>query len=231
MDILNSLSRDAVLSIGGSMTRKKSVAKKERLLAAAGDVFIEKGFRNTTIAEICTRAEANISAVNYHFGSKEALYQEAWRHSFTESLRTYPMDGGVGAAAPPAARLRGQLTALIRRISDENNKDFFISQMELVNPTGLLQSVMQTELIPLRQQTLALVRELLGPEATDQEVHFTELCIISMCIHPMVMQRIAQRAKDQELPVLVQEIEAFADHVVRFALAGINALRKKGSNP
>jgi len=76
------------------MIRKKSEAKKERLLAVAGDVFIEKGFRDATVAEICSRAEANISAVNYHFGSKEALNQEAWRHSFTESLKTYPLDGG-----------------------------------------------------------------------------------------------------------------------------------------
>lgn len=51
------------------MARKKSEAKKEKLLAVAGDVFIEKGFRDATVAEICSRAEVNISAINYHFGS------------------------------------------------------------------------------------------------------------------------------------------------------------------
>src|ERR1035441_5647720 len=113
------------------MIRKKSEAKKEKLLAAAGDVFIEKGFRDATIAEICSRAEANISAVNYHFGSKEALYQEAWRHSFTESLKMYPLDGWGSETAPAEEQLRDQLTAMIRRIADENNKDFFIAQMEM----------------------------------------------------------------------------------------------------
>lgn len=76
------------------MSMRKSITKKEKLLTAAGDVFVEKGFRDATVAEICDRAEASISAVNYHFGSKEALYQEAWRHSFAESLKNYPMDGG-----------------------------------------------------------------------------------------------------------------------------------------
>ena len=211
------------------MVRKKTEAKKERLLAVAGDVFIEKGFRDATVAEICSRAEANISAVNYHFGSKEALYQEAWRHSFTESLKTYPLDGGVSETAPAEERLRGQLTEMIRRIADENNKDFFIAQMEMINPTGLLQEVMTSELIPMRQQTLALVRELLGPEATDEQVHYCETSIISMCVQPMIMQRIAKRTKDKNMPAIIEDITTFADHVVTFALAGINAIRSKGN--
>lgn len=211
------------------MQRKRSGTAKEKLLAVAGDVFIEKGFRDATVAEICARAGANISAVNYHFGSKEALYQEAWRHSFAESLRNYPLDGGVSVIASAEERLRGLLTAMIRRIADENNKDFFIAQMELMNPTGLLQEVMQTELIPMRQQTLALVRDLLGPQASEQQVQNCEISIISMCVHPMVMQRIAKRAGNKGMPVIIGDVDAFADHVVRFALAGIDAIRAKGS--
>jgi len=209
--------------------RKKSEEKREKLLAVAGDVFIEKGFRDATVAEICAGAGANISAVNYHFGSKEALYQEAWRHSFTESLKAYPMDGGVSESAPAEEKLRGQLTSMIRRIADENNKDFIIAQMEMVNPTGLLKEVMKNELIPMRQQTLTLVREILGPEATEQQVHFCEISIIGMCVHPMVMQRIARRTSDDNMPAIIEDIRAFADHVVKFALAGMDAVREKGS--
>lgn len=209
--------------------RKKSEEKREKLLAVAGDVFIEKGFRDATVAEICARAGANISAVNYHFGSKEALYQEAWRHSFTESHKTYPMDGGVSESAPAEEKLRGQLTSMILRIADENNKDFFIAQMEMVNPTGLLKEIMKNELIPVRQQTLTLVREILGPEATEQQVHLCEISIISMCVHPMVMQRIARCTSDDSMPAFIEDIRAFADHVVKFALAGMDAVREKGS--
>ncbi|ACD94120.1 CerR family C-terminal domain-containing protein [Trichlorobacter lovleyi] len=213
------------------MVRKKSDIKKEKLLGAASDVFAEKGFRDATVAEICSRAGANVSAVNYHFGSKEALYQETWRHSFSESLKAFPLDGGVGATASAEERLRGQLTSMIQRIADENNRDFFIAQMELINPTGLLQEVMQAELIPMRQQTLALVRELLGPEASEAEVQFCEISTISMCVHPMVMQRIARRTQGRGMPVVIEDITAFAEHVVRFALAGIKAHRIKGRTP
>ncbi len=209
------------------MTKQRSSVTKDKLLAAASDVFVEKGFRDSTVAEICNRAGANISAVSYYFGSKEALYQEAWRHSFTESIKAHPQDGGVSENAPAEERLRGQLKALIERIADDSSKDFFISQMEFVNPTGLLEEVMKSELIPLREKTLTVMRELLGPEATEQQVNFCETCILSMCIHPMLMQRVRRSTKNVEVPVVIDDIEAFADHVMTFALSGINAIRRQ----
>ncbi len=203
------------------MTTKKPA--KEKLLTAACDIFMEKGFRGTTVAEICACAGTNIAAVNYYFGGKEALYQEAWRHCLKESMRRHPPDGGVDPDAPPEERLRGQMKALMRRIADPENKDFLISQMEMLNPTGLLEEVMRMELIPLRAKTLAVVRELLGPDADEQRVVFSEACLISMCVHPMLMQRVRQKAKKTETSVFMNDLEAFAEHVVRFALAGVRA--------
>ncbi|MSM41598.1 MAG: DUF1956 domain-containing protein [Geobacter sp.] len=207
------------------MTRKRSVATKEKLLAAASDVFLEKGYRDATVAEICARAEANIASINYHFGSKETLYQEAWRHSFAQSIKAHPQDGGVSEAAPAEERLRGQMRALIERIADENTKDFFISQMEFVNPTGLLAEVMRSEFVPLREKTLAVVRELLGPQATEQQVAYCETCIISICLHPLLVHRVRKRARQGDMPVVIEDLGDFADHVTTFALAGLAAVR------
>jgi len=206
------------------MAKKKSGDTREKLLEAASEAFAAKGFRAATVAEICARAEANIAAVNYYFGSKEALYQEAWRHSFAESIRLHPQDGGVGPEAPAEQRLSGQVKSLIERIADKNNREFFISQMELVDPTGLLEEVMFSAFIPQREKTLSIVRELLGPAASEAEVAFSETCIVSMCIQPMIMQGVRQRARNTRMPAPIADLGAFADHVVRFALAGMAAI-------
>lgn len=47
---------------------------KEALLLAAGELFAEHGVDGTSIRTIAERCQANIAAVNYHFGSKENLY-------------------------------------------------------------------------------------------------------------------------------------------------------------
>ena len=50
---------------------------KVRLLEAAGEEFAAKGYDAARIRTICERAEANLAAVNYHFGDKEQLYVQA----------------------------------------------------------------------------------------------------------------------------------------------------------
>ncbi len=46
---------------------------KIKIMKAAEELFAHAGFHHTTIRSITTQAGVNLSAVNYHFGSKEAL--------------------------------------------------------------------------------------------------------------------------------------------------------------
>ena len=212
------------------MSRRGGAETRRSLLAAAKEVFAEKGYRDATVAEICERAHANVAAVNYHFGGKETLYKEAWLDSFRESMKAHPPDGGVDDNAPPQERLRGHVVSLLRRIADENNKEFWIVQKELAHPTGLLKEVMQQELRPLQQRMEILVRELLGPGASDQQVRFCVMSIVSQCINPMVarMGR-SKRREGKQISPGRGDIEAYSHHVVKFSLAGIRAVREEGA--
>lgn len=57
-----------------------SPSTKERILAAAQELFGEQGFPATSMREITSRADVNLAAINYHFGSKENLLHEIVRH-------------------------------------------------------------------------------------------------------------------------------------------------------
>lgn len=48
-----------------------------RILDVAEKLFIEHGFDATSLRLITQQAEVNLAAVNYHFGSKDALLQQA----------------------------------------------------------------------------------------------------------------------------------------------------------
>lgn len=48
---------------------------RERIMNVAEALFAEQGFANTSLRTITARARVNLAAVNYHFGSKEALIQ------------------------------------------------------------------------------------------------------------------------------------------------------------
>lgn len=194
-------------------------------MKAACEMFTEKGYRNTTIVEISNQAGTNIAAVNYHFGSKEALYIEAWRHAFQKSLKAHPLDGGVSDDAPTEERLKGHVRATLHRMADKNNGEFWFVQRELSNPTGLLEEVMEKEIRPIHKKMEGLIRELLEPVGSDQDVLFCEASIINQCINPMVAEEKSRGKNAVRIgPFKVKDIEAYADHVVKFSLAGIRAI-------
>ena len=57
----------------------------ERILDAAETLFAEKGFAETSLRLITSKAKVNLAAVNYHFGSKKSLIQAVFSR-FLEPL-------------------------------------------------------------------------------------------------------------------------------------------------
>ncbi len=62
----------------------------DRILDAAELLFAERGFSETSLRQITSQAGVNLAAVNYHFGSKNALIQAVFArfiNPFTRILR------------------------------------------------------------------------------------------------------------------------------------------------
>lgn len=57
-------------------TAKDSEKTRAKLIEAAGRLFAEKGFKGVTVRDIAAEAQTHLSALNYHFRSKDALYRE-----------------------------------------------------------------------------------------------------------------------------------------------------------
>ncbi|MFJ1996388.1 TetR/AcrR family transcriptional regulator [Streptomyces asiaticus] len=53
--------------------QSRHASTRERLLDAAERLFGEQGFAATSLRAVTVEADANVAAVNYHFGSKEGL--------------------------------------------------------------------------------------------------------------------------------------------------------------
>jgi AcrR family transcriptional regulator len=209
-------------------TRKDGTYTRNKLLKAASEAFAEKGYRNTTVAEICRRAGSNVAAVNYHFRGKEALYALVWRNAFEEALRAYPPDGGLPHKAPPKERLRALIYSLLHRIMDDGRLGYAgqILLQEMSNPTDVIQQVRRDALRPLREHTREVITELLGPGADNRQIGLCQMSVIHQCL--------AIGFRRGRLPPYILEgrptpkfIDALVEHITRFSLAGIMAIRKE----
>lgn len=58
-----------------SLDAPKSTATQSRILDAAEALFMEHGFEATSLRQITSVAGVNLAAVNYHFGSKDDLFE------------------------------------------------------------------------------------------------------------------------------------------------------------
>lgn len=199
-----------------------------RLLEAAGEVFAEQGYRRATVRDICSRADANIAAVNYHFGDKEKLYIAALQHWLGEALRRFPPDGGLPPTAPPEERLHAFVRSWLFRMLGKGMPAWHGKLMarEMSEPTAGFDTILAESARPMANRLNSLVRELLGPDVSDRTVRDCALSIAGQCCfyrhaHEMIKRLFPDHSQGAD------EIEHLSNHITQFSLAALTAARKR----
>jgi TetR/AcrR family transcriptional regulator, regulator of cefoperazone and chloramphenicol sensitivity len=199
-----------------------------RLLQAAGEVFAEQGFRKATIRDICSRADANIAAVNYHFGDKEKLYASVLQHWLGEALKKYPPDGNLPPTAPAPERLGAFIRSWLFRMLGEGTPAWHGKLMarEMSEPTAGFELLMSESVRPMAQRLSGLVAELLGPDASETTVRDCALSVAGQCCFYRHAHEMIKRLYPEHTNTPAH-IEHLAEHVTRFSLAAIEACADK----
>ncbi len=201
---------------------------QSRVLEAASTIFAAKGFRGTTVADICRQAGANIAAVNYYFGSKEKLYREAWRHAHFSMIEAFPPEGGVPTGAAAELRLRGRIRGLLQRAMAGDGREFRIMNHEMTNPTGLLAEVVQDSLGPLRQAMRGIIGELLGDRADERTIQWCQLSVVAPCLQLVHRRHVPRSAAETaSASPTMEDLDTMVDHFTSFALAGMRDIRRQ----
>ena len=85
---------------------------RERLLSGALTCLREKGYARTTARDIAAASNSNLGSIGYHFGSKEALLNEAIREGFADWTAQVGEVAFAEAGATPLDRGRASWVAL-----------------------------------------------------------------------------------------------------------------------
>jgi AcrR family transcriptional regulator len=92
----------AALADSSRRVRKK-LALRGRILEAAKDLFVERGFANTKVADICERADVAQKTFFNHFATKQDVLREVARAAFDEL--NVAVEAALKAERTTAARL------------------------------------------------------------------------------------------------------------------------------
>jgi AcrR family transcriptional regulator len=203
---------------------------RQALLAAAGRVFAEHGYGNTTVRQICREAGANVAAVNYHFGGKERLYLEVIRQVHSQAVSKYPLDLDLGPAAGPEERLRAFVRSFLFRVFDPGPSAWMVKliALEMINPSVALDSLVRERIRPMAEALTGIVREMLGSRADAERVRLHGLSVVSQCLFYAHCRSMVRKLYP-DLKLGFEEVERLADHIVQFSLAALRAASPKRS--
>src|SRR5215212_4429448 len=128
--------------MGTVATSGREAETRDRLLSAAARLFAERGFGKVTVRDICTAAEANVAAVNYHFSGKSGLYDEVVRTAIRRMQETTAAIVAAGEGKKPDQQLTAYIRVFLKRVTE--SRDSWIHQLlarELADPTPALDLV------------------------------------------------------------------------------------------
>lgn len=145
---------------------------KTRILQAATELFELHGVHGASIRDICSKAEANIAAVNYYFGGKDALYTEVVRAVLSESEGLVPMPE-AGDDRPLEQNLAIWIDWYVRRQFDPRiDRWMNFLRLEIADPTPMLKEISDTFIAPVYAEMRRLVTEILPGDPDPDLVTF-----------------------------------------------------------
>ena len=153
-------------------------------MQAAGEEFAEKGFECARIRTICDRAQANVAAVNYHFGDKEQLYVEAVLDAHRCGIEAEEEDGSARWRSP-AEQLRGFIRHFLSRVLAMHDPDGWWHRLmlrEMLQPTSASEVLVREAIRPRFEQLLGILRRIC-PEAEERKLHALAFSVIGQCLH------------------------------------------------
>lgn len=151
---------------------------RERILDVAEHEFMSHGYEGTSMRMITSRAEVNLAAINYHFGSKEGLLREvfrrrlAWLNSERLSVLDALEEQANGAPLKPSQILEAFFGTLLRIGEDEERGGMTFLRLlgrTLTDPSEFIRAFFATEYTDvIDRYKLALFRAL--PDVPKAEI-------------------------------------------------------------
>lgn len=198
---------------------------RERLIEAAGQLFAEHGFKKVTVREIVALAHANVAAVNYHFGDKLGLYREVVEEGIRAQEATTRDSKAAGEGLPAEERLRRFIRIFIGRAAKHPRPWIRgIIFREMADPTPVLDEIIERGIRPRLEYLGTIIAELLDCPVTDPRVLPCAGSVQSQLVMTLT-NPIAGKLKPGPPPGPA-EIDHMVDHITRFSLGGIAAMRR-----
>ena len=195
---------------------------RSALVRASTSLFAQHGYDGTSIRAITRRANANLGAITYHFGSKDGLY-DAVIESLVEPMRAFAAEA-ARAEGPPLDRIERLVRGLFQFLKEHPELLRLLTQ-HLAGPRPLPGPARNTI-----QTNIRLLASLIAEGQRGGSVRPGDPLLLALSIgaQPMWLS-LARRALQEGGAIDQDDPDAHAqlvDSVVRFVRAGLSSYQE-----
>jgi AcrR family transcriptional regulator len=192
------------------------LATREDILEAALPIFAAVGFRAATVRDLSTAAGVNIAAINYHFGSKQGLYDEVLPFAYSR-LSVAPVPTLAGHASAADAMRAWVYWYVDRVIGQPSAMTGQLMMHELADPTPALDTLVSRGVQPVFDALRTMIEALSPTPLTDDGIARFALSVVGQCLIYRSGEALLQRLDG----VPRRDAEAIAMHIANVSIAAV----------
>ena len=207
--------------------RTDGEATRARILEAAGELFAADGYAETTSKAIAARADVDVASINYHYGSRNGLYQAVLVEAHRRVISIIDLRALAGAGIPATIKLEKLFEHIVERSAEDKGWNLRVLARELLAPSSHLEVLLQQEVLPKFLVVKQLLSDITGIPAQDPALI---RCLVSVAA-PCAMLLVVGRSVPGPLRDVLQMPGAtLSRHLHTFAMAGLEAVSRDYSN-
>jgi len=202
--------------------RTDGEATRGRLLEAAGELFAASGFAETTSKAIAAQAGADLASINYHFGSRNGLYQAVLVEAHRRLIDVAELQPLATGDLTPEDKLKVLMQLLVRKATQAGGGwHLTVLAAEVLAPSSHMQVLFQSEVPAKASFVLRILSDISGIPVGEPALL---RCLLSVAA-PGLLMLITRRG----IPGPLQAIrhmtsDVLVEHLHRFAIAGLKAV-------
>ncbi len=207
-------------------TARDSKKTRTKLIEAAGQLFAKKGFSAVTVRDIAKKAETNLSALNYHFRTKDALYREVLIEACRlDSISAEDKKNLLQFEPREAIFIFIKESLSEYRKKAASNWQFILVSRECREPGDAFDEISKDYLEPETKFLAEIIGRAVGKSSADHYVNFAVLSLIALIetfgIYTHLIDAVAPGLDDY-----FKKRNALARHITHLVIEAANPSKK-----
>lgn len=192
-----------------------------RILEAAGELFASTGFAETTSKIIAARAEVDLASINYHFKSRDGLYQAVLMEAHGRLVSVESLQHLASANLSAHEKLKKLIEGLVDSTIVDQGWHARVLSREFLSPSSHLQTLQKTVFPQKLPFGLSILSEITGISPTDPALLRCMISVMAPCAMLLVVGPNISPFADE---IHRMPREALVEHLYRFAIGGLEAI-------